>query len=80
MTKSENDGQVEESCEESALCKLQERQIIMATSGYKAGMKEAKTGKSGTKAHEKKESPKFKAGEKKGEMAFKKAAKKKGAK
>jgi hypothetical protein len=52
----------------------------MATSGYKAGMKEAKTGKSGTKAHEKKESPKFKAGEKKGEMAFKKAAKKKGAK
>ena len=43
----------------------------MATSAYKQGFKEAATKKSGSKAHEKKESPKFKQGEKKGEQAFK---------
>lgn len=49
----------------------------MATA-FKQGQKEAKTGKSGSKAHEKKETPAFKKAEKKGEMSVKKAAKKGG--
>ena len=44
--------------------------------GFKQGYKEAATGKSGSKKHEKKESPAFKKAEKKGESAFKKAKKK----
>ena len=47
----------------------------MATA-FKQGQKEAKTGKSGSKAHEKKESPAFKKAEKKGEMSVKKSTKK----
>lgn len=47
----------------------------MATA-FKQGQKEAKTGKSGSKVHEKKESPAFKKAEKKGEMSVKKSAKK----
>ena len=47
----------------------------MATA-FKQGQKEAKTGKSGSKAHEKKESPAFKKMEKKGEMSVKKSTKK----
>ena len=47
----------------------------MATA-FKQGQKEAKTGKSGSKAHEKKESPAFKKAEKKGEMSVKKSDKK----
>ena len=39
---------------------------------YKEGMKEAKTGKSGSKLHEKKESKAYKASEMKGEKAVKK--------
>ena len=41
----------------------------------KAGMYEAKTGKSGSKAHEKKESKAFKKGEAKGAKMFKKGGK-----
>jgi len=52
----------------------------MATSAYKQGFKEAKTGKSGTKAHEKGETAKFKAGETKGAKAAMKKAGKKGKK
>lgn len=47
----------------------------MATA-FKQGQKEAKTGKSGSKAHEKKESTAFKKMEKKGEMSVKKKGKK----
>ena len=52
----------------------------MTTSGYKQGFKEAKTGKSGSKAHEGKESSKFKAAEKKGEKAAMKRKKSNGRK
>ena len=41
----------------------------------KAGMQEAKTGKSGSKAHEKKESKPFKKGEAKGAKMIKKGGK-----
>ena len=41
----------------------------------KEGMREAKTGKSGSKAHEKKESKSYKAGEKKGMKMSKSKAK-----
>jgi len=44
----------------------------MATAAFKQGVKEAKLGKSGSKKHEKKESSRFKAAEKKGEMSMKK--------
>lgn len=47
----------------------------MATKAFGQGYKEAKTGKSGTKKHEKGESKKFKFGEKKGASAAKKAKK-----
>lgn len=47
----------------------------MATSGFKQGFKEAKTGKSGSKSHEGKESSKFKAAEKKGEKSVMKKKK-----
>lgn len=49
----------------------------MATSPFKQGVKEAKTKKSGTKAHEKKESPSFKRGEEKGAAWAAKSKKKK---
>lgn len=48
----------------------------VATKGFKEGMKEAKTGKSGSKMHEKKESKSYKAAEMKGEKAMKKGKKK----
>lgn len=47
----------------------------MATKGFKEGFKEAKTGKSGSKAHEKKESKGYKAAEMKGEKFAKKGKK-----
>lgn len=53
----------------------------MATKGkaYDQGVKEAKTGKSGSKAHEKKESKGFKAGEMKGMKSMMKGKGKAGA-
>lgn len=48
----------------------------MATNkAFKQGVKEAKSGKSGSKAHEKKETGKFKLFEKKGEASVKKGKK-----
>ena len=47
----------------------------MATKGFKEGMKEAKTGKSGSKMHEKKESKGYKAAEMKGAKSVKKGKK-----
>lgn len=44
----------------------------VATKAYKEGMKEAKTGKSGSKMHEKKESKSYKAAEMKGSKKVKK--------
>lgn len=44
----------------------------MATKGYKEGMKESKTGRSGSKMHEKKESAAYKKAEMRGEEATKK--------
>lgn len=44
----------------------------MSTKAFKEGMKEAKTGKSGSKMHEKKESKSYKAAEIKGSKSVKK--------
>lgn len=44
----------------------------MATKAFKQGQKEAKSGKSGGKAHEKKENPFFKKQEAKGAKSAKK--------
>lgn len=48
----------------------------MATKAYKQGVKEAKTKKTGSKAHEKKESAPFKKQEKAGEASVKQFKKK----
>ena len=47
----------------------------MATKAYKEGKKEGKTGKSGSKMHEKKESASYKRMEMKGEKSVKKGKK-----
>ena len=49
---------------------------MVMSKGFKAGVKEGKTGKSGNKMHEKKESKPFKKQEAKGEASVKKSKKK----
>jgi hypothetical protein len=48
---------------------------MVMSKGFKAGVKEAKTGKSGSKMHEKGESKSFKKQEAKGEASVKKSKK-----